>query len=272
VTARLGDRFQNPVPDGTAVTFTAEGGNILSQCSTTTSAAEGGVCSVNYRSSNPRPSNGRVTLLAKAIGEESFTDANGNGAFDNGETFSDLAEPFRDDSEDLSYQLGEDFIDFNVNGIRDPADTFFNGVLCNDTSGRCAGPKSTGIGQQNKIILSGSTPTVSQTAAAPNKNQPNMATSSAQTFEFWIRDVNSNVMPGGTIVSMTVSGGGLTVTQPSSFTMPCSTLAAGVQFPGLTLFSFGLTSGTTTGTGIVTLSVKTPSGLDTISQYTVSVP
>ncbi|MCC6630053.1 MAG: Ig-like domain-containing protein, partial [Chloroflexi bacterium] len=32
VTARLGDRFQNPVPDGTAVTFTAEGGNILSQC------------------------------------------------------------------------------------------------------------------------------------------------------------------------------------------------------------------------------------------------
>ena len=82
VTARLGDRFQNPVPDGTAVTFTAEGGNILSQCTTTTNATEGGVCTVSYRSSNPRPTNGRVTLLAKAIGEESFVDANGNGAFD----------------------------------------------------------------------------------------------------------------------------------------------------------------------------------------------
>ena len=36
INARLGDRFQNPVPDGTAVTFTSEGGNIQSQCTTTT--------------------------------------------------------------------------------------------------------------------------------------------------------------------------------------------------------------------------------------------
>jgi hypothetical protein len=265
VTARLGDRFQNPVPDGTAVTFTAEGGNILSQCSTTTSATEGGVCSVNYRSSNPRPSNGRVTLLAKAIGEESFTDANGNGAFDAGEAFSDLAEPFRDDNENLSYQTGEDFIDFNVNGQRDAADTFFNGVLCNDPA-RCAGPRSTGIGRQNKIILSGSSPTVSQTAFSAT-----MTPSSAQSLGFYIRDINSNVMPGGTIVTLSVSGGGLSVTQPSSFTIPCSAIDAGVQFPGLTAFSFGLTSGTTLGSGIVTLSVKTPSLRETIFQYTVTV-
>lgn len=130
VTARLGDRFQNPVPDGTAVTFTSEGGNILSQCTTITTPAEGGVCTVNYRSSNPRPSDGRVTLLAKAIGEESFVDANGNGSFDNGESFTDLPEPFRDDNEDApvavppddGYDPGEDFFDFNNNQTRNAAD------------------------------------------------------------------------------------------------------------------------------------------------------
>jgi len=113
VTARLGDRFQNPVPNGTAITFTAEGGNIESQCTTQTNASEGGVCSVSFRSSNPRPADGRVTILAKAIGEESFVDANGNGAFDDGETFSDIPEPFRDDNEDGAYQAGEDFFVFH---------------------------------------------------------------------------------------------------------------------------------------------------------------
>ena len=266
VTARLGDRFQNPVPDGTAVTFTAEGGNILSQCSTTTNTIEGGVCAVTYRSSNPRPSNGRVTLLAKAIGEESFLDANGNGAFDNGESFTDLAEPFRDDNENGSYDLGEDFIDFNVNGVRDPADGFFNGVLCNDTSGRCAGPKSTGIGKQGLVILSGSNPTVTQTAGTAT-----MGLSAAQTLTYYVRDVNLNVMPGGTTVALTVSGGGLAVTAPSTFAIPCSAQATGVQFSGTTLFSFGLTSSTTAGSGIVTLTIKTPSGLTTIFQTTVTV-
>jgi hypothetical protein len=274
VTARLGDRFQNPVPDGTAVTFTAEGGNIQSQCTTATTPTEGGVCTVNYRSSNPRPANGRVTLLAKAIGEESFTDANGNGAFDNGETFADQAEPYRDDSEDVAYQTGEDFIDFNVNGIRDPADTIFNGVLCNDTSGRCgaATTRSTGIGQQNKIILSGSNPVVTLPDGSSLPGSVNMAFSSARTFSYWIRDVNGNVMPGGTTVTVTASGGGLSVTQPSTFTVPCSTIAANSVFPGITAFSFGVTSGTTSGTGVVTLSVRTPSDRVTVYQISVSVP
>ena len=58
VTARLADRFGNPVPDGTAVTVTAEGGAIQAQCTTATTPTESGVCSVNWRSSNPRPPSG----------------------------------------------------------------------------------------------------------------------------------------------------------------------------------------------------------------------
>lgn len=263
VTARLGDRFQNPVPDGTALTFTAEGGNIQSQCTTETTPVEGGVCTVNFRSSNPRPTDGRVTLLAKAIGEESFVDANGNGAFDNGETFSDLAEPYRDDNEDGSYSNGEDFFDFNNNQTRDAPDMLFNGVLCNDTSGRCgdASTRSLGIGQENLVILSGSTPIVTQADGSAIPSSQSMSTNSALSLSFWVRDLHDNVMPAGTTVSLTADGAGLGVSQPASFDVPCSAIAATSKFPGITLFSFTVTSGNTTGSGVVTLTVTTPKGL-----------
>ena len=273
VTARLGDRFQNPVPDGTAVTFTAEGGNITSQCTTATTPTEGGVCQVNYRSSNPRPTNGRVSLLAKAIGEESFVDANGNGAFDNGETFTDLPEPFRDDDEDTVYDAGEDFFDFNNNQLRDPLDAIFNGVLCNDNTGRCGGPatRSTGIAEQNRIILSGSTPTVTLSGGVALPASIVLANNAAQAVSFWVDDVNSNVMPGGTTVGLAATGAGLQISQPSSFTVPCSAVASGVEFPGITLFSFNVTSGSADGTGVITLTITTPRGIVTIIQIQVTV-
>lgn len=251
---------------------TAEGGNIQSQCTTATSPTEGGVCQVNYRSSNPRPADGRVSLLAKAIGEESFVDANGNGAFDNGETFSDLPEPFRDDDEDTIYDAGEDFFDFNNNQLRDPLDSIFNGVLCNDTTGRCGAPatRSTGIAEQNLVILSGSSPNITLPGGAPLAPIA-MTNNAATTVSFWVRDVNSNVMPGGTTVVMSASGSGLSVAAPTTFTVPCSAIAAGVEFPGITLFSFTVTSGATDGSGVLTLTVTTPRGQITIAQISVTV-
>jgi hypothetical protein len=82
VTARLADRFNNPVPDGTAVSFTAEGGSIGGSCTTVD-----GACSVNWVSQNSRPADGRVTIMASASGEESFIDTNGNGTFDDPDYF-----------------------------------------------------------------------------------------------------------------------------------------------------------------------------------------
>ena len=273
VSARLGDRFQNPVPDGTAVTFTAEGGNIQSQCTTITTAAEGGVCTVNFRSSNPRPSNGRITLLAKAIGEESFVDGNGNGAFDPGETFTDIAEPFRDDDEDGSYQIGEDFFDFNNDLARTPADALFNGVLCNDPA-RCGGPstRSIGIGEQNLVILSGNTATLSLSDGSPVPASITMGINSATPLSFHVRDARDNVMAFGTTVALTASGSGLQIVQPSSFTVPSSAIAAGGLFPGITVFPFTITSSATTGSGVVTLTITSqPSGTQTILQIPVTV-
>jgi hypothetical protein len=273
INARLGDRFQNPVPDGTAVTFTSEGGNIQSQCTTTTTATEGGVCTVNIRSSNPRPANGRVTILAKAIGEESFTDSNGNGAFDNGETFFDLPEPFRDDNENGSYQVGEDFFDFNNNQNRDPADNLFNGVLCNDTTGRCgaASARSTGIADSVVVIFSGSEPTITTPAGGPIPAFSVGGTNSSNLITFWIRDVNGNPMPAGTTVRLEATGAGLSVASPSTRTVPCTDIDAGAQVPGATIFQFSVTSGSTVGTGTLTLTVTTPRGLSDPRSYPASV-
>ncbi|QYJ80204.1 Ig-like domain-containing protein [Shewanella acanthi] len=126
ITARLADAFNNPVPDGTAVVFTAEGGSIDSSCQT-----QNGVCSVVWTSQQPRPvgvdSNGplfnvsgvqtqdpqatlkaetnlasqtyygnyfgqpyggRVTITATAIGEESFPDLNSNNILDTATEFN----------------------------------------------------------------------------------------------------------------------------------------------------------------------------------------
>jgi hypothetical protein len=186
VTVRLADAFNNPVPDGTAVNFTTEGGSIESLCRT-----DNGVCSVIWTSQNPRPVGrgltnsfcsviddddpaifcareplpdgknylgqeyggygGRVTILATAIGEESFPDKNSNGRFDESEytlfqgrdvggRLYDLKEAFIDHNEDNLYspvessaEAGgelEEFVDFNGNGTFDIEDSVYNGILC----------------------------------------------------------------------------------------------------------------------------------------------
>jgi len=277
VTARLADRFQNPVPDGTAVTFHSEGGKIGAQCTTTTTSTESGVCAVNFTSQAFRPSDGRVSLLAMAIGEESFVDANGNGAFDPGETLYDTSEAYEDDNEDGSYNDGsvvgkpaEFFYDFNNNGTRDGPDGMFNGVLCNDPT-RCSGPKSAGIGVGNLIILSGSTPTITQAGGAALPATDTLSINSAKTYTFWVRDLHGNPMPGGTTVALSASGAGLQVAAPASFAVPCTSAAAGTQFPGITVFSYSVTTGTTTGTGVITLTVNTPKGTVTIAQISITV-
>lgn len=53
-----------------------------------------------YNGGMGQPYGARSTILAYALGEESFDDTNGNGEYDFGETFRDLPEPFLDKNED----------------------------------------------------------------------------------------------------------------------------------------------------------------------------
>ncbi len=158
LTVRMADKFNNPVPDGTAAVFTTEFGAIGGSCTTV-----GGLCSVTWSSQAPRfpgfnsdlirtlnnttcPSSyvigngpcpadlgtiriGRSTVLVHAIGEESFVDANGNGKYDEGEAFINLPEAYVDHNEDGIFTPAlnpsdlsgeeETFVDFNQNGSYD---------------------------------------------------------------------------------------------------------------------------------------------------------
>jgi hypothetical protein len=261
VTARLADRFNNPVPDGTAVTLTAEGGKIQSQCTTATTTSESGVCSVNWVSSEPRPADGRVSLLATAIGEESFNDANGNGSFDNGETFTDLGERYLDVNENDAYDAGEPIYDFNNNSTRDAADGKFNGVLCLDNTGRCdASATTTGISSKNVIIMSDGTPVPSP--ASGSTLSPGVGINGTRTYFITFKDVNGNPLPSGSTISAALTGTGLTLGSPSSFTVPCTT--------GPTTYPFTITAGNAAATGTLTITVTSKGGIITILSYPVT--
>ncbi len=123
------DHYNNPVPDGTRVSFTTEGGQIEDPC-----FIQNGGCSVNWTSSNPRPSDGRVTILAHMQGEESFLDANGNGVFDAPDShLTDMPEAYSDYNENGLFDDGaEEFLDYNNNATYDFEDGEYNGVLCCD--------------------------------------------------------------------------------------------------------------------------------------------
>ncbi len=89
------DRLSNPVPTGTAINFIAEGGQV--EPSKTTTLVNGlARTSANYVSAGTRPLDGRVTVLAYALGEESFLDSNGNNVWDTGTDtqFQDLGAVF----------------------------------------------------------------------------------------------------------------------------------------------------------------------------------
>lgn len=197
-TARLADAFNNPVPDGTAVSFTTEGGSIESSCVTIN-----GACTVIWTSQEPRPIGqilgdvnnltavpeevntlgqsfgGRATVLATAIGEESFPDTNGNGRFDedeyirflgndtSGQPF-DLDEAFVDHNEDGLYNPSEGgdvnesgsletFVDFDNSGSFNSNDTLYNGVLCaSDNSANCSSQTSLNVRSSIVLVMSGS--------------------------------------------------------------------------------------------------------------------
>ena len=99
------DRLGNPIPDGTVINFITEGAQITpASCATT-----GGTCTVTFTSSNSRPANGRVTILAYAVGEKSFIATSPDNIYTPGDTF---------------YDLGDMYLDANENGIWDPGETF----------------------------------------------------------------------------------------------------------------------------------------------------
>jgi hypothetical protein len=107
------DRSGNPVPNGTAISFIAEGGQIQANRTTALNAAGIAAATANFVTQEPRPvSDSRVTITAYAVGEESFLDVNGNNVWDAGEPFQDLGDVYRDANFNGKFDGGEETVPF----------------------------------------------------------------------------------------------------------------------------------------------------------------
>jgi hypothetical protein len=89
------DRLGNPVPDNTAINFISEGGQVQAIAYTVSSNGLSSA-TAQFQTSDPRPPDGRITVLAYALGEKSFIDTNGNNVYESGEAFQDIGNPYLD--------------------------------------------------------------------------------------------------------------------------------------------------------------------------------
>lgn len=245
ITAWLSDSFHNPVPDGTTINFTTEGGSIEPSCSTLN-----GSCSVTWISSEPRVANHRVTILASALGHETFFDTNGNNIFDDADGdpiidniefnndfttdsgldnfpaqssgFLDMSEAWRDDNENSVYDNGETFLDFDDSGSFSQADSLFNGPQCEGQ--HCADNTVQNIHVRKALVLvmasSGAetiltngddTITYQNSLTNADIDLPDVPNGGRQEFNFYFADTATpnQTMPRGTVVNITISDGEL---------------------------------------------------------------
>jgi hypothetical protein len=325
VTVSMTDRFSNPVPDGTTANFQTTLGGIQATCQTGSTTSGSGACVVNWvskapytangnpqsTSGNPNvnpaycsgigltmglcngTTNGRSPIMATAIGEESFIDANGNGIFDAGDTvafdpsnadnnfsngkpkpWQDTSEPFLNEWElydtygTPTFVSGEPFIDFNNNGTRDSPDGAFNGPLC--TGALCSTDTSVAIGQNNIVILSGSSANLS-VLSPPTAAPYSFSAGLPLTVEIY--DDRLQQMPAGTTLKTSISSGSTAIiTSPAPAAWPCSTASPYVNGSGQTIagqqFTFVVaptipTPPTGQVGGTLYITVTTPLGLVT---------
>jgi len=268
ITARASDRYNNPVPDNTVIGFIAEGGSIQSSCLTTD-----GSCTVTWTSSNPRPSLaytsstnldvGQATILAFVVGEESFTDANGNGQFDAGEPFDDMPEAFLDVDGNGTRGDGtggtpvEIYQDYNNSSTYNGISSNFNGVLCN--SG-CGGDTGIHARDDLTLIMSGSTANITF-VSEPTGTKLQACNID---FSYTVTDINGNIMPSGTLIKVTTTTGSITTGGSRTVTNASPTTAAAINTSGRGFFTGQLKTGTTDATNLnLTVEVTTPNGIVT---------
>lgn len=271
ITARLGDAFNNPPPLGTTVAFTTEGGQIDDSCQTNAS----GGCSVTWRSQNPnilrnssdystnrllcvdntgrplpdaeydvcrRERAGRITLLATAIGNESYIDENGTGLFEpatdiftnkdnpnhtdqceasaplstsqtqpnSGQvSCDDLGEAYLDKNENGKRETNEEYTDFNNNSTYDLGNNIYNGVLCSTTSeagGQCTKEQITIRQDLGLVVTSYHLLYDDVTGGLPFINNIFVPFNGSGSTWFWMADKNGNGVPVGTTLSIDTSG------------------------------------------------------------------
>lgn len=273
LTVRMADKFNNPVPDGTAAVFRTEYGSIEGSCVTS-----GGACSVVWTSQAPRfptfnpdlvrttrdsnyscPSHAmsagpcpddlgfirglRSTVLVTALGEETFTDVNGNGVYDEGEPFENLTEAFLDHNEDGRYnpvqgcapgsgpscaEAGseETFVDLNNDGRwspnNNPPNSFYNGVLCPPEGDGVFCSRDLVNVRDSLVLVMASESDFDILLIDNNTNRVPSIIRAGRSYTVYVADIFNNAPAGGSSVSVSgedgceVLGGNLDIEVPDS--------------------------------------------------------
>lgn len=261
VTIRAADRFNNPVPDGTAVSFTTEGGAIPATCTT-----EDGACAVTFTTQDERPADGRATILAWAIGEESFSDTSpSNGRFDAGEfdPADDLPEAFVDYNENGERDGNEFFIDFDNDGTYDLGDGIFTGVRCEPSESEpdslACETDSLNVRDQVVIVFSGSSQTIEFQPSTIDLTNGNVV------VDVLISGPNGQIPPADTEISASTTLG--SIIGPSSYTV----ISSSAQGPYVAQFELAPANNSPgTQTGRLNVTVTTPRDITSRNFATVS--
>ncbi|PCJ34090.1 MAG: hypothetical protein COA99_14985 [Moraxellaceae bacterium] len=211
ISIRVSDEFNNPVPDGTLVSFVASGGSVEGSC-----AVKAGACSVNWVAQDPRPSDGLVYILARSTGQESFVDVNSNGRFDLVDTNNDGV---LDGSEEIVQQLdSEAFLDTNSNGEWDSGEFFsdfdndgfftkksegkYQGVVCSEEA-KTAGHCESLVEVRETMTLC----MASDTVSINGSEMPALEKVGAKGFVTVVLEDSNGLTPAsGTIVRASISG------------------------------------------------------------------
>lgn len=215
VTVNIADHFNYTVPDGTSVGFRTEGGAIEPFCTTF-----GGSCTVNWTSQNPRPmeagQEGRTTIMAYVLGNESFLDANSNGAYDDSDPdfsgiFTDLAEAWVDVNENGIFDNGsEEYLDFNGDGVFTPADGLYTGVLCQRSSD-CAELSSFYISKSAVIHMASANNTI--TIDGGNGENADfelpLTTDAPRQVDFIVKSATGHYPASGTTIQLIANNGSI---------------------------------------------------------------
>lgn len=254
LTVRLADRQGNAVVDGTVVNFTAEGGQVASNCAT--SRVNGiSQCSVTFITQNPRPVGGRASVLAYTEGTKDYIDVNGNNRYDAGiDTLIAIGDAFRDDNENNAYESvrGEFLLPRGGNSACAGSGEPFPSVI-----NTCDASLQTTVRQQTVILFSSTQPDIE------------IVSSSLSAIKFRLRSLDNILlpMPAGTIVSATATDtnslDGLTCAVSRAPNSPIPNVAPSTS-PATDLFTeHSVTLKDCRAGDIVSIDVTVPSGLKT---------
>jgi adhesin/invasin len=266
VDAKVADRFGNPVPLGTAVSFLTNGGIIGAQGLT-----DGlGDAPSNIKTAAPiphvgptadpnDPRTGLVTITAVTQGEETFVDSNGNGIFDGPQEFPLSTSPELDAPESFIDHVtlcnGTSFpVACSANPVTPPllaGNRQFDGIdpfeLFIDGNGNSLWDPPNAVWDANKPIFAStrvlfSGPTVLRVGRFINSTcvnvDPNGFTvppggaADLGPFCIVVSDPGGHPLVSGTTINVTTSAG--TISGTTTVTLPDTQLSGA----GITLFTF----------------------------------